>query len=80
MVKEFKGIEAESAMVLELLHKTALSEVDGSANPKMDQAPIINFIEVIREDSIEVAGIWYSLPSVSRASCPRFEGGTPSTR
>ena len=36
-------------MVLELLAK--------SANPNTDQAPIINFIEVIREDSINVAGI-----------------------
>jgi outer membrane protein assembly factor BamB len=42
VVKEFKGIEAGSAMVLELLAK--------SANPNTDQAPIINFIEVIRED------------------------------
>ena len=56
LVKEFKGISAGSAMVLELLPKLALSEVDGSANPNMDQAPIINFIEVIREDSRQVAG------------------------
>ncbi len=49
VVKEFKGIRAGSAMVLELLAR--------SANPNMDQAPIINFIDVIREDSIEVAGI-----------------------
>ena len=42
VVKEFKGIEAGTAMVLELLAK--------STNPNMDQAPIINFIEVIRED------------------------------
>ncbi len=42
VVKEFKGIRAGSAMVLELLAK--------SANPNPDQAPIINFIEVIRED------------------------------
>ena len=49
VVKEFKGIEAGSAMVLELLARTA--------NPNTDQAPIINFIEVVREDSINVAGI-----------------------
>jgi hypothetical protein len=42
VVKEFKGIEAGSVMVLELLAKPA--------NPNIDQAPIINFIEVIRED------------------------------
>ena len=57
VVKEFKGIKAGSAMVLELLPKPALSEVDGSANPNMEQAPIINFIDVIREDAREVAGI-----------------------
>ena len=49
VVKEFNGIRAGSAMVLELLAK--------SANPNIDQAPIINFIEVIREDSRQVAGI-----------------------
>ena len=49
VVKEFKGIEAGSAMVLEMLAK--------STNPNPDQAPIINFIEVIREDTINVAGI-----------------------
>jgi outer membrane protein assembly factor BamB len=41
VVREFKGIEAGSAITLELLPKLA--------NPNMDQAPIINFIEVIRE-------------------------------
>ena len=49
VVKEFKGIKAGSALTLELLAKTA--------NPNIDQAPIINFIEVIRENSREVAGI-----------------------
>jgi len=49
VVKEFKGIEAGSAMVLELLAK--------SANPNPDQAPIINFIDVVREGSRQVAGI-----------------------
>ena len=49
VVKEFKGIEAGSAMVLELLAR--------SANPNIDQAPIINFIDVVREDSRQVAGI-----------------------
>jgi outer membrane protein assembly factor BamB len=41
VVKEFKGIEAGSALILELLAN--------SSNPNIDQAPIINFIEVIRE-------------------------------
>jgi len=49
VVKEFKGIGVESALVLELLPK--------SANPQKSQAPVINFIEVIREDSPEVAKI-----------------------
>jgi len=49
VVKEFKGIRAESVLVLELLPK--------SANPQMNQAPIINFIEVIREDAGEIAQI-----------------------
>jgi len=47
VVKEFKGIKAGSTLILELLAKTA--------NPNVDQAPIINFIEVVREDSINVA-------------------------
>ena len=41
VVKEFKGIEATSALALELLA--------GSSNSNIDQAPIINFIEVIRK-------------------------------
>jgi len=49
VVKEFKGVRAESVLVLELLPK--------SANPQMNQAPIINFIEVIREDTGEIAQI-----------------------
>jgi hypothetical protein len=49
VVKEFKGIEAGSTMVLELLARPA--------NPNVDQAPIINFIEVIKEDPIKVAAI-----------------------
>jgi outer membrane protein assembly factor BamB len=41
VVKEFKGIRAGNAIVLELLAKPA--------DPNVDQAPIINFIDVIRE-------------------------------
>jgi hypothetical protein len=47
VIKEFKGIRAEDVLVLELYPR--------SANPKMDQAPIINFIEVIREGTGEIA-------------------------
>ena len=46
VVKEFNGIKAGSSMLLELLAKTA--------NPNTDQAPIINFIEIIREDSLRL--------------------------
>jgi len=49
VVKEFSGIRAGNTLVLELLAKTT--------NPNDDQAPIINFIEVIREGSIKAAGI-----------------------
>jgi outer membrane protein assembly factor BamB len=41
VVKEFRGIEAGNALTLELLA--------GSSNSNIDQAPIINFIEVIRK-------------------------------
>lgn len=47
VIKEFKGIKAEDVLVLELLPK--------STNPQMNQAPIINFIEVIREEAGEIA-------------------------
>ena len=48
-VKELKGIRAESVLVLELLPK--------SANPQIKQDPIINFIEVVREDAGEIVQI-----------------------
>ena len=47
VIKEFKGISAQNTFVLELLAKTA--------NPEASQAPIINCIEVIREDAKAVA-------------------------
>ncbi|MHC4244100.1 MAG: malectin domain-containing carbohydrate-binding protein, partial [Planctomycetota bacterium] len=49
VIKEFKGVRAEDVIVLELLPQ--------SANPQMNQAPIINFIEVIREEAGEIAQI-----------------------
>jgi hypothetical protein len=42
VVKKFKDIRAENNLVLELLPK--------SANPQKNQAPIINFIEIIKKD------------------------------
>ena len=47
VVKEFKGIRAGESLALELVPK--------SADPKPNQAPIINFIEVVREGAGEVA-------------------------
>ena len=47
VVKEFKGIEARESLALELVPK--------SSDPRANQAPIINFIEVIREDAGNVA-------------------------
>jgi len=42
VVKEFKSIRVENVLALEL--------VPTPANPQADQAPVINFIEVIKED------------------------------
>ena len=41
VVKEYKGVKAKEVLILELDPKTA--------NPDMDEMPIINFVEVIRE-------------------------------
>jgi outer membrane protein assembly factor BamB len=49
VVKEFKDIEAGNVLTLDLLAKPA--------NPNGDQAPIINFIEIIKEDSRQVPGL-----------------------
>ncbi len=49
IIKEFTGIRAEKVLVLDLLPK--------SDNPQMNQAPIINFIEVIREEAGEIVQI-----------------------
>ena len=49
VVKQFNGIQAGSTLVVELLAK--------AANPQPGQAPIINFIEVIKEEPKAVAGM-----------------------
>jgi predicted ATPase len=49
VIKEFKGIEGASVLVLELVPKLA--------DPQPGQAPIINFIEIIKEEAKAVAGI-----------------------
>jgi hypothetical protein len=49
VVKEFKGIEGGTTLVVELVPK--------SADPQAGQAPIINFIEVIKEETKAVAGM-----------------------
>ncbi len=47
VVKEFKGVKARGSLALALVPELA--------DPQANQAPIINFIEVIREDAGEVA-------------------------
>ena len=42
VIKEFKGIEVEDVLAIELCSR--------ETNPTIDKAPLINFIEVIRED------------------------------
>jgi outer membrane protein assembly factor BamB len=42
VIKEFKGIKVENDLTIELIPKTP--------NPTITQAPLINFMEVIRED------------------------------
>ena len=49
VVKEFKGIGVKNALSLKLVPK--------AENPQMDQAPIINFIKVIREEQKLVSEI-----------------------
>jgi outer membrane protein assembly factor BamB len=49
VIRQFEGIRVRNVLVLELVPK--------SADPQDDQAPIINFIEVIREDAGETAEI-----------------------
>ena len=44
VVKEFKGIQVKEDLVIELVSK--------KGNPQKDQAPVINFIEIIRQDVI----------------------------
>lgn len=48
VVKQFKGVQVRNSLVLEL--------VPNSANPGVEQAPLINFVEVVREDVPSVAG------------------------
>lgn len=45
VIKEFQGIDVEDILTIELV-----SEIN---NPEVSQAPVINFIEVIREDTPE---------------------------
>jgi len=49
VIKEFNGIQAGSTLIVELLAK--------AANPQAGQAPIINFIEVIKEERKTVAAM-----------------------
>jgi len=49
VVKEYKGIRAKEVLVLELCPK--------ASDPEMNEAPIMNFIEVIKEDAGAVAQV-----------------------
>jgi len=47
VIKEFNGIKVENVLTVELSSKRT--------NPTIGEAPIINFIEVIREDNAEIS-------------------------
>ena len=49
VIEEFKGIDVENVLTVEFLSK--------QTNPTRKEAPIINFIEVIREDSAEYSKV-----------------------
>jgi hypothetical protein len=49
VVKECKGIRAKDTLVIEL--------VPQAAEPEANEAPIINFIEIIREDARATAAL-----------------------
>jgi hypothetical protein len=49
VIKEFAGIKAEKMLVLELVPR--------SDNPQVNHAPIINFIDVIREEAREITQV-----------------------
>ena len=49
VIKEFTGIIVENVLMLRLIPK--------SENPSIDQAPIINFIEVIRSDCPKITSV-----------------------
>jgi outer membrane protein assembly factor BamB len=66
VIKEFKGIRAGNILVLELLPK--------SAKHKMNQAPIINFIEIIRNDTVEVARKKYDRNQRNKSFSPIASG------
>jgi len=49
VVKEYKGIRAQETLVCEL--------ISNAPDPSADEAPIINFIEIIREDTRATASL-----------------------
>jgi hypothetical protein len=64
VIREFKGIQAGSSLVVDLLAKPA--------NPQPSQAPIINCIEVIKEETKAVAARVEGVPPSNRGqSLPR---------
>lgn len=59
LIKEFKGINVENILSVELIPK--------DSNPTMSQAPIINFIEVLREDVAKISEISEPLLSITKS-------------
>jgi outer membrane protein assembly factor BamB len=47
VIREFGGVKVEDGLTIELISKTP--------NPTMTQAPLINFVEVVREDIAEIS-------------------------
>jgi len=60
VVKQFEGIGVQNVLVLELVPKSAPVSAFAESTGD-DQAPIINFIEVIREDAAETAEVANSM-------------------
>ncbi|MCK4264515.1 MAG: hypothetical protein KAX27_06180, partial [Candidatus Aminicenantes bacterium] len=59
VIKEFNGIKVENVLAVELVSK--------DSNPTISQAPIINFIEVIREDEAKVSKISEPLSPITKS-------------
>ncbi|TET23246.1 MAG: methyltransferase domain-containing protein, partial [Candidatus Aminicenantes bacterium] len=59
VIKEFNGIKVENVLAVELVSK--------DSNPTISQAPIINFIEVLREDVAKISEISEPLSPITKS-------------